>query len=217
MATSEWKEPKREDLDQFYETICKTPSDINEHLPILKALAERCDHVTEFGVRAGYSTAAFLMGRPKTLVSWDIDLLAILSQQISDIWYVSRGVTNFQPRVGDSLKVEIEPTDLLFIDSRHTGKQLQGELKRHGMKAAKFIVLHDTELFGEVGEDGIEPGLVPVIRWWRRTQAWPLWRVALRLSNNSGLVVLQRETDAEKNGVFTWAGGTKWVGPGGWR
>lgn len=204
--TSEWKS-----LSEHYEKLCATPSDINEHLPLLKALAERCEHVTEFGVRSAKSTAALLMAKPKTLISWDIDPLAIVSQTIADLWFASRGVTDFQPRVGDSTKVEIEETDLLFIDSLHTGKQLQTELRKHGMKARKFIVLHDTETFGEIGEDGKGPGLVPVIRRWRCTEVFPAWRPVLRLVNNNGLSVLQREKNVGKDGAFDWQGhGTRY-------
>lgn len=218
MATSE-NVVEIDDIETRYKKRCEEVSDINEHLPILAALAKRCAHVTEFGVRFAASTTAFLMGQPKTLVSWDIDPLAVIQQEVLELVVCTKDTTKFEPRAGDSLKVDIEPTDLLFIDSLHTGKQLWQELTRHGMKARKFLVFHDTETFGEVGEDGDEsrPGLIHVIRTWRRTQSYPLWRPVLRLTNNNGLVVLQREKDAEQNGVFTWAGGTKWVGPGGWR
>src|SRR5262245_5381518 len=54
-----------------YHQACSTPSDINEHLPILSELAQRCDHVTEFGRRTGNSTIAFIHAQPKRLVSYD--------------------------------------------------------------------------------------------------------------------------------------------------
>ncbi|MHB8734631.1 MAG: class I SAM-dependent methyltransferase [Terriglobales bacterium] len=196
-------------LDADFQRLCAEPSDINEHMPLLRALAARCEHVTEFGVRYGLSTVAFLAAQPKTLISWDINIAAILSPNVASLGN-SRGRTDFQPRVGDSLKVEIEETDLLFIDSLHTGRQLQGELRKHGRKARKFIVLHDTESFGEVGEDGSVPGLVYVIRTWRRNECLPLFRPVLRLVNNNGVAVLQRESDVEKNGAFEWAGGVRY-------
>ena len=46
-----------------------------------------------------------------------------------------------------TLDVEIEETDLLFIDTEHTYSQLLNELTLHGDKARKYIVLHDTATF----------------------------------------------------------------------
>ena len=62
-------------LEQYYEERCQVPSDINQHMPTLKKYAEECDHITEMGVRWVVSTFAFLMGKPKKLVSIDIDPL----------------------------------------------------------------------------------------------------------------------------------------------
>ena len=60
-------------IDEIYAKFCNTKSDINEHLPTLSAYAK--DRVvTEFGVRKGLSTIAFLAGRPKKLISYDINI-----------------------------------------------------------------------------------------------------------------------------------------------
>ena len=56
-------------LEEYYDTLCNRGSDINEHLPTLKKYSEECDHITEMGVRWLVSTFAFLMGKPKKLVS----------------------------------------------------------------------------------------------------------------------------------------------------
>ncbi len=45
--------------------------DLREHLPTLRRLACQCAHVTEFGTRWGDAATAFLLGRPKKLVSYD--------------------------------------------------------------------------------------------------------------------------------------------------
>ena len=39
-----------ETLEEMYEKLCTTESDINEHLPIIKKYAEECEHVTEIDV-----------------------------------------------------------------------------------------------------------------------------------------------------------------------
>lgn len=171
-----------------FEQLCKLPSDINEHLPLLRDLAARCGHVTEFGMRGAVSTTALLEGKPKKLVSWDINPRAVVSQTVLDLLVETE--TCFQPRVGDTLEIEIEPTDLLFIDSLHTGAQLKAELERHGAKARKWIAFHDTETFGLVGEDGKAPGLRAAIRWFQQNQ-FPIWSLKHDWSNNNGLVVIE--------------------------
>lgn len=170
---------------------CVTPSDINEHLELLRELSSQCGHVTEIGMRGAVSTCALLTGQPDRLISWDINPYAIVSQEVADL-LAMRGRTDFQPRVGDSLEVEIEPTDLLFIDSFHVAKQLKGELLRHGHKARKYLAFHDTITFGTIGEDGSEPGLRAAIRWFQKEHLFPLWELIEDRKNNNGFVVLKK-------------------------
>ena len=47
-------------FDQEYRIARDTPSDINEHIEVLKNLADSVEHVTEMGTRTGVSTRAFL-------------------------------------------------------------------------------------------------------------------------------------------------------------
>jgi hypothetical protein len=184
-------------IEQMYRTACATPSDINEHLPILRELASKCRHVTEFGLRwATGSTIAFLAAQPETFVSWDLEPTAVVSQQVLNL-IRARGRTSFQPRCGDTLKIApIEPTDLLFIDTLHTGKHLYAELKRHveprrsPLSVRKYLVFHDTQTFRYVGEDGQPGGLVDAIREFQLHHAWPHWELLHDFKNNNGLAVL---------------------------
>lgn len=190
------------------------PSDICEHMPILRELAEKCEHVTELGMRrANGSTVAFLAGQPETLVSYDLEPRYIVSTAVADllnvavvnnVWTGKIGRTTFQPRVGDSLKIVIEPTDLLFIDTWHVYKQLFAELMRHAdpleRKVRKYIVLHDTFTFGWRGEDGSEPGL-RTAAWHFQKQTTPTWGVKYDWSNNNGLTVLERADVSNEPGV----------------
>lgn len=193
-------------LGAQFARACHKTVDICEHLPLLRDLAQECEHVTEIGVRnADGSTVAFLVGQPSTLVSWDLNPWAIVSQPVADLlalgaphadgrWRVGR--TLFQPRVGDSTQILIEPTDLLFIDSYHTARQLKNELEHLASPPAvtvrKYLVFHDTITFGEQGEDGSSPGLRAAIRWFQREHAFPLWQLVEDRPNNNGLVVLKR-------------------------
>lgn len=194
-------------LEERFRKLRDMPSDINEHLDVLRSYAEQCEHVTEMGMRGAVSTTALLAGQPKKLVSWDIDPLSVISQNVLElfktgmedkgsmlVWNGQIGRTTFEPRVGSTLEVVIEPTDLLFIDTLHTAKQLFAELTRHANaeqdRVKKFLIFHDTKTFGDVGEDGTTPGLRDAIRLFQKNN-FPVWEVIEDRPNNNGLVVLK--------------------------
>jgi hypothetical protein len=191
-------ESEQSPIEQIYRQACAVPSDIHEHLPVLRELASKCKHVTEFGMRwATGSTVAFLAAQPETLISWDIDPSSVVSPQVQ-VLLQARGKTAFQPRCGDTLKIApIEPTDLLFIDTLHKGRQLLDELYRHvnprlsPMPVRKYLVFHDTWTFGYKDEVGEGPGLRPAIREFQLHYAFPHWQLIEDRQNNNGLAVLR--------------------------
>ena len=171
-------------LDEKYQQLVDTVSDINEHLPTLKKYAEECTHVTEMGVRWIVSTYAFLAARPKTMFSIDIQHCKYKFWQ------------------ANNLEIEIEETDLLFIDTWHSYKQLKSELELHASKVKKYIILHDTVLFGTKDElnsydnlgwfNGFEQkGLLPALNeFLEGNEEWVLHEV---FTNNNGLTILKRK------------------------
>lgn len=174
-------------LDELYHRAVNTPGDIFEHCPTLSALAKGLDHVTEFGVRYGISTIALLQGRPKRMVSYDIDR----HQAVAGIEDAVRDAgIDFVFKLESSLTCDIEPTDLLFIDTLHTYAQLLAELARHGDKVRKHIVLHDTSTFGLYGEDGGD-GLIKALDEYFGPR--PEWKMAANFLNNNGLRVYTRQ------------------------
>ncbi len=185
--------------EAVYAEACKQPSDINEHLPTLRRLAEQCPRVIEMGMRTGVSTVALLAAQPKKLVSIDINPISIISQRTVDLMQIA-GETKWQPRVADTLECEIEDCDMLFIDTLHTFEQLKAELWKHVFpshntghckcKVKKYLVFHDTSTFGFVGEDQKTPGLRAAIYWFQQN-AFPLWQVVEDHHNNNGLTVLR--------------------------
>ncbi len=168
-----------------YEAARDRPSDINEHLPRLWALAEECRHVTEMGTRTGVSTRAFMYAEPATLMCYDIQHFPTVEEVLMPI----RGSTDLRFITADTLKIEIEETDLLFIDTLHTYAQLKKELELHGNKVRKYLVFHDTETFGEVGEDGRAPGLNAAI--YEFFDKNPRWVSIEKHRNNNGLTILR--------------------------
>jgi len=131
-----------------------TRSDIFEHLSILALMSSKVDSITEFGVRKIVSTWAFLYGCPKKMVSMDLVNPSVHGQNIDEVYKLAKenGI-DYKFVEGSTLENDIEETDLLFIDTYHEYHQLKNELIKHGNKAKKYLVFHDTELFGKYGQD----------------------------------------------------------------
>lgn len=171
---------------------CNAPSDINEHLPVLFTLAMQCDRIVEFGVRTGNSTVAFLAGleqRPLAstvtqLHSYDIedpDPQIPLPKRPATSWY-------FQKRDTAHLGT-IPECELLFIDTAHTRVHVAAELQYHA-RVRRFIVFHDTVLWGLVGMDGKTGVLHAALDF---LAARPEWELQEHLLNNNGLLILRRK------------------------
>lgn len=187
-----------EKLDQ----LIKTPSDINEHLLVLKDYAEKCDHVTEMGVRWVVSTYALLAGNPKKLISIDMTHPKVFGADLSIVEkYAAEINCQFQFIESNTLSLEIEQTDLLFIDTWHAYKQLIAELRLHQANVSKYIVLHDTTSYANhdessyesLGEDWKAQG----IGLWKAVEdfliEFPAWEIEHRYTHNNGLTILRRK------------------------
>ncbi len=181
-----------DDLAHHYNRQCSTASDINEHLPVLKKYSTECSHITEMGVRWVVSTYAFIAGFPKTLISIDIvhpdGYREGFIEEIEKL--AADNKVNFKFKLGNTLDIDIDETDLLFIDTLHTYDQLKAELAKHGNKSRKYIILHDTVTFGERGENG-QSGLLPAMSEFIAEN--PHWQVWEHFTNNNGLTVLKRK------------------------
>jgi hypothetical protein len=188
-------------LEEWYERAASEPSDINEHVPTLRELAEGCDTVVEFGTRAGVSTVGLLMGRPKHLVS--VDRKA--TSEVARLSAACPEGTRFEFVTGDSREVRglPEKIDLLFIDTVHTAEHVWAELQNAGLGADR-IAFHDTEIYGENGEGG-KPGLLPAIRRWVKEH--PEYAVVRSDRNNHGFMVLSRRPEDQKRLPPAWKQG----------
>lgn len=184
--------PKATPVDAAFVAAVRAPSDINEHLPLLRKLASEVETVVEMGVRCGVSTRAFLAARPKRMVSIDVNPAP------PELTALASGLP-WEFRRDSSLTAEPIDCDLLFIDTLHTAEQLRRELERHAARVRRYIVLHDTETFGLHGEGGGD-GLLKAVS--EFLQAHPAeWDIHIHRKNNNGLTVLKRwnvETDASR-------------------
>jgi hypothetical protein len=184
-------------LQAEYEKEKNTKSDIDEHLYDLHKLASECLHVTEFGSRFGASTKAFLAA-PVSLRAYDLSIHAPLM----DLFKMARKVgKDVEYTRGNTLEILIEPTDMIFIDTWHSQKQLREELKIHGNFARKYLAFHDTHTYGVRDEQtdwaanpnrkalpnqGLLPAIIDFVI------ANPQWSFKMHKSNNNGLTVLER-------------------------
>jgi hypothetical protein len=174
-------------LENIYNEKCNTYSDINEHLPTLKKYTEECNHVTEMGVRWVVSTYAFMMGKPKKIISYDIESIEKWGTEKKFLVDLAKdnGI-DFDFCIANTLNIEIEETDLLFIDTLHNYNQLKKELDLHGNKSNKYIIFHDTTTFewdGESYKGGKEVGLWPAIDDFLKENEH--WVIHERFTNNN--------------------------------
>lgn len=172
-------------INEHYIKKTQTPGDIWLHLPTLLRYAQECKHITEFGVRKVVSTWAFLNARPEKLISYDIKFHpeVIEAQTVA----IKEGV-HWEYILKDTKTVIIENTDLLFIDTLHTAKQLKIELENNYNQVKKYIILHDTTAFEWIKKDGSEGLWFAVRDFLKQNQNW---QVAERSVFNCGLTVLK--------------------------
>lgn len=176
-----------------YETLCKTPSDIFEHLPILKKYADECDSVYELGVRSIVSTWAFVNSNCTKIISVDIRHPKVHGQSFDQVIASCAALgKTFVFIESSSLEVTTEPVDLTFIDTLHVHDLCIEELRKYSKITSKYIIMHDTKLFGESGEMPGTLGLNHSIRQFLNETAD--WYVKEKFENNNGLTVLARIT-----------------------
>lgn len=165
-----------------------TPSDIYLHLEKLHELAMNCESVTEFGVRDGHSTRAFLAADCK-LRSFDL----YIEPTVDELFQRARAQgKDCQYLIGNTLNITIEETDLLFIDSLHTYTQLMQELNLHAHKVRKYLAFHDTHTFGLHGENPNDHRglLTAIIEFLIQNKDWEIFYSTYL---NNGLMILKRK------------------------
>jgi hypothetical protein len=193
-----------EKILEKYNEHKNTPSDINEHLETLYNLGKECSHITEMGVRWVSSTWPLVYSNPKKIISYDI----VTNPNIIEVINLCNEYSvdySFQEK--DVLQLEIEPTELLFIDTLHTYNQLIKELEIHSNKVSKYIVLHDTEFFGRVDEVVYEhasnfvknnpitkQGLMTAVEDFLSTDLGQSWEIFKIYENNNGLTILKNKS-----------------------
>jgi tetratricopeptide (TPR) repeat protein len=143
------------------------------------------------GVRFGTSTRAFL-NTDVILRSYDV----FIDEKVSELFQVAKKCgKNVEYIKSDVREIEIDETDILFIDTWHCYDQLKTELKLHHHKVKKYIIFHDTHTYGVKGEES-EIGLLPAII--EFLIEFPEWKFILHKINNNGLTIIEKKNNNQK-------------------
>ncbi len=187
------------DLDTLYARLRRKKRAMGPHMDYLRFLAECSDVAVEFGTRGGQSTVA--LNYAKKTYSYDIqerwhDRIRVWDKLVylrGDAWVFT---------IQDSLEADIPECDLLLHDSWHGYDQVKGELERHHAKVRKWIVLHDTESYGEHGQAPYSQGRIgtppdPNMPGMRKAmddfmKAHPEWRQTRHVTHSCGMTTLER-------------------------
>ena len=180
-------------MKELFKIAKQNASDINEHLDILVEYGNRCEKIVEFGVRwADGSTVAFL-NTDKHIVVESYDIKEFDPGRIEYLQSIcDQNGKPWKFELKSSLDVDID-TDMLFIDTYHTYKQLKLELERHHSNVKKYIVLHDTTTFANRDEFTNEVGgLLPALDEFLKSHAE--WKIVYKVENCNGLTILSKES-----------------------
>lgn len=198
------------DLSYEYLAHCKRQSDINEHIPTLQQLATECASVVEIGVRSVVATWGILKGLSDNNLSTKsylgIDLVypnAKTFKHAKNIALANNIKFNFIAK--NDMLLNLEPVDMLFIDSLHTYCHLTYELEKFSPSVNKYIALHDTSApWGDTDDstyhgnyteypkhiNRIKRGLWPAVEDFLASH--PEWVLYKRYFNNHGFTILKR-------------------------
>lgn len=113
------------------------------HDEIKKRLKE-CNSYAELGVNQGATLATAILQDVNDVKAYDIDLTAYNYSAKFFETYASEHNIDYAIFETDTLACELKPVDVLYIDTKHYYDHLTKELARHGHKAQKFIIFHDT-------------------------------------------------------------------------
>lgn len=180
-------------VEEVYQKFSKIPRDFDQHMSKLRELADRCKTVTDISIRQE-SFFALAASKAENVYSYSSEANAwtehILSQRKGAL----------RKTLDPSQLVEIGETDLLFLNTKHHGPQVLQELTRFAPKTTHYIVIHNSVIYGELGEGHSEttpvPGILPAIRAYCRQD--PRWSVVYHTADQYGLTVLSCHKEDKK-------------------
>ena len=201
---------EQSELKKIYEFHVSRPSDIQDHIPMLRDLARDCSSVVEIGIRSMVSTWGILQGLAESSGELKfylgVDLLVPPEDSLNLAKRLSKAhEIDYVFLQANDLEICIPPVDMLFIDSLHTYCHLTYELESFAPMVQKYIALHDTsdpwgnrdEVYykGDYSEypahyNRTKKGLWPAVEDFLLKH--PEWELLDRHFNCHGFTILQR-------------------------
>ena len=167
-----------------FEEIKRNSSDINEHTDTIFNITKGCNTAVSLQIGKGDAAFSLLLGC-HLHISVDPSPAQDTINFLNDYF----GKKSIVIRQNTCEPIDIDNFDVLMVDSFHTAKNVEKELKAHAHKVNKFIIFHDTFLYGEVGDDGGEGIKKPIYEFLSNNQEWKIIHEA---NNNNGLIILAK-------------------------
>lgn len=150
---------KCKNVQDHYDTSIKELSKnyVPEYISYLMHIRDymkTCNSYRELGTNQGASASAALLESPKLIQLIDISFDRFnISKPYFEKYCLEKG-TRFEMIEANSLTVKevLEVTDFLLIDSVHKYKHVLAELELYAPFTEKYIMIHDTVGFPEVGK-----------------------------------------------------------------
>lgn len=174
-------------LQEYYDKLCAIQSKRHgsDYLLVhneIRELLKGCKSYTEFGIMQGTTLAVALLCNPDKVRAYDTRLKLYNKNKHLFEEYTKENNIDYSVFQENSLKCEIEPTDLLYIDTLHVYEQLSQELNIHGKKVKKYIICHDTSA---------KPELKRAIKEYVRNKND--WEISKVCDKNVGFMTLMRK------------------------
>jgi hypothetical protein len=204
-------------IEALFHRVKNNPRDLDQHADAIRGLAGEAEHVTAFVKRREWNPM-LAAGRPRELVVWQKEPHGGLQQLHEAIVAApekdGRKIETYTTHEGGdgsaSLTAEIEPTDLLILDTVHSSERLTAELDRHADKCRRRILVRSTGAFGVKAEGEDAPGLFAAMRQFIEDN--PEWFVARHEPKQWGWTLLSKdESDRPEQTIWPWPPG---FGPG---
>ena len=138
-----------DNLQQYYDRVYDLQASAHEpeYMLVHKEIKERlegCNSYTELGVNQGATLAIALLQNVKKIRAYDIALTPYNKAKSLFNTHIIEHELDCVVFEADTLAINLDEVDVLYIDTRHTHDHLIKELRLHGHKAKKYIIFHDT-------------------------------------------------------------------------
>lgn len=130
----------------------KYVSEYIKYLPHIREYMKRCNSYRELGTNQGASASAAILEIPEFIQLIDVSFSKFAPFEHYFKIFAEKNNIKFDMIEENSLSTKVnESTEFLLIDSVHKYNHVLSELKKYSILTEKYIMIHDTVGFPEVG------------------------------------------------------------------